>query len=97
MISEEFNPNAYQIPCKLTDRYKGEGYAIAAIDDNGRIADFFYIAEYIPEFDVDDDGTPGISLPLLIVDPRLAVPVNSLIERGEISLGMMGSWEFVAL
>ena len=97
MTPEEFNPNVYQIPCKFTNRYKGAGYAVAAIDENDRLVDFFYISDYIPEFGVDDRAAPETLPTSIIADPRLAVPVSFLTGKGEIAFGRMDSWEFVVL
>lgn len=81
----------FKIPESLYDSYKGAGHAVAAVK-NDEIVDFFYVSDFIPEFDPELD-----SLEDAIRDPRMIVPVNSLISKGEIYFGMCSSYEFVVL
>ena len=76
--------------------YKGSGHAVAAVK-NGEVVDLIYIQDFIKEFNVDENGKPNMPLPAVVADPRLIVPVNSLIPQGKIFYGIAGAREFVVL
>jgi hypothetical protein len=82
----------FKIGDAAENAYRGAGHAVAAVKDN-EVVDIVYVGDFIPEFDPETSG----ALEKAIADPRMIVPVNSLIPKGEIFFGMCSSWEFVVL
>lgn len=82
----------------LKAKYKGAGYAIAAVV-NGQLVDFQYLRDVLPDFEGDstEDGN-GIDLARAAIDDaRLGPVVRQLQSLGDIFLGMCSGYTFVVL
>jgi hypothetical protein len=79
----------FKVPDALESRYKGAGYALAAIM-NGQLIDIRYFDDILPDFDPD-------MIHEFVTDDRLAPVSRELSVLGEVSVGMCGGWEFIEL
>lgn len=97
---EDQHMNAFKIPESLASHYHGAGWAIAAIA-GGKVVALRYIEDVAP-LAVADAVAQGGSHARFFVDQWIktteALPVvRELQALGQISLGMLSSWEFVEL
>lgn len=84
--------NIFPIPHTLDEKYKGAGYALAAVT-GGQVVDLVYIADALPDYDPDQRG----ALQAALNDDRLGPTVRRLQALGQVSVGMCSAWEFVGL
>ena len=76
----------------VADKYHGCGHAIAAVA-NGRVVDFVYVGDVLPDYDDEDPG----ALENAVQDDRLGPTIDRLKPQGEIFAGMCSCYEFVVL
>lgn len=81
-----------KVPDSLAQKYHGSGHALVAVL-GGQLVDLVYLADILPEFEPDEPG----ALDAALVDLRLGPSVRRLQSLGEVSVGMLSSWEFVEL
>lgn len=93
--------NIYLVPLGLSDQYHGAGWALAAIT-GGQLVKIVYLADVSPSFEActqlpafDQDGAFFARQHIGL--PELGPTVRMLQALGEVSVGMLGSWEFTEL
>jgi hypothetical protein len=92
-MAEEKIMNVYKIGNNIAEQYHGCGHALAAIT-NGEVVAIRYLSDIIPEYD-ENDGEDAMKN--AIADSCLAPAVREMQALGEMSIGMLSSWEFVEM
>lgn len=81
----------FKVPEALAAKYHGTGFALAAIT-GGQLIDIKYLADVFPDRDIQHH-----ELPKILNDEALGPTVRELHALGEVSVGMLSSWEFCEL
>jgi len=81
----------YPIKDGIATKYKGSGYALAAVAGNEIVG-----IVYLRDVDINFDGGKRAAEKLMM-DERIAPFVRELSALGEVFVGMCSSWEFVVL
>lgn len=81
----------FKVPDALAAKYHGAGFALAAIT-GGQLIDIKYLADVFPDREVEHQ-----ELPEILNDAALGPAVRELQALGEVSVGMLSSWEFCEL
>lgn len=74
---------------KFAGAYKGAGIALAALVD-GHPVDLIYLRDLLPGF----EDHAGMDPAPLLSDHRLSPVIRHLEALGQVSVGMVSSWEF---
>lgn len=75
------------VPEALAGAYHGSGHALAAHRD-GVLLDLIYLRDVLPDFDGET---------VVVGDFRLGPTIHHLAQRGDVSIGMVSSWQFCEL
>jgi hypothetical protein len=94
--------STYQVPEVLAPQYQGAGWALAAITTGGLLIKIVYLADVSPSFAEctqlpNFDQHAAFFVRQHIGLPELGPTVRMLQALGEVSVGMLGSWEFTEL
>lgn len=83
----------YQVPEGIATQYHGAGHALAAVA-GGALVRIVYLHDVLPDY----DGALGLAALRNAIDLLVLAPtVRELQALGEVSVGMLGSWEFTQL
>jgi len=87
-----------KVPAQLAPKYRGTGYALAAIT-GGQLIDFRYVHDVAPATVADAlDGPHAAFFVRNWIGTVEAEPIlRELQVLGEVSVGMLSAWEFIEL
>ena len=94
-------PKTYPIPENLAPQYHGAGWALVAVA-GGQLVKLVYLADVSPAFEqmmqqpgADNHGAFFARQALSL--PDVGPTIRELQALGQISVGMLSSWEFLEL
>jgi hypothetical protein len=91
----------YKVPEALAAQYHGAGWALAAVA-GGQLVKLVYLADVSPAFEQASQQRgfevhAAFFVRQVISLPELGPTVRELQALGEVSVGLLGSWEFTEL